>query len=435
MTVNLKEKYHWLVLAACCGLAISSIGICCNSLGVFYTPVSEALGVGRGDFALHATISQLAAGLCCPLAVALLRRCSLKLVLAAGIVLASLSTGLMALADHIAWFYVLGALRGVGCALYGLTPLMVVLGNWFQKKHGMAVGIAMCCSGLGGAVFTPIFQQLLLTVGWRTAFLVMAAFIAVLALPGALSVLCLKPSRKGLLPYGAVAASVQEEAVESGLSEKKSAGKSGFLSPAFPISILFALLCACITGLGQHFPGYAEHAGIGAAVGALMVSASMVGNIVSKLILGVLSDAIGPFRSCSLMTLINCGALLALSLLPVRGSLLPLVCAFFYGTIYSVAAVGVPLVVRFVFGPERYDAVYGVVAVFTSCGGALGLSVIGYLYDFFGGYGIAIGGCAVLGAVNVALLLVLALLRKREQAAGPEERSGKISVQAAEELS
>ena len=94
-----------------------------------------------------------------------------------------------------------------------------------------------------------------------------------------------------------------------------------------------------------------------------------------------------------------------------------------------------PLVVRFVFGPERYDAVYGVVAVFTSCGGALGLSVIGYLYDFFGGYGIAIGGCAVLGAVNVALLLVLALLRKREQAAGPEERSGKISVQAAEELS
>ena len=48
--------------------------------------------------------------------------------------------------------------------------------------------------------FTPIFQQLLLTVGWRTAFLVMAAFIAVLALPGALSVLCLKPSRKGLLP-------------------------------------------------------------------------------------------------------------------------------------------------------------------------------------------------------------------------------------------
>ena len=33
------------------------------------------------------------------------------------------------------------------------------------------------------------------------------------------------------------------------------------------------------------------------------------------------------------------------------------------------------------------------------------------------------------------LLLVLALLRKREQAAGPEERSGKISVQAAEELS
>ena len=57
MAVNLKEKYHWLVLAACCGLAISSIGICCNSLGVFCTPRSRKLWEWGGDFALHATIS------------------------------------------------------------------------------------------------------------------------------------------------------------------------------------------------------------------------------------------------------------------------------------------------------------------------------------------------------------------------------------------
>ncbi|MCF2653084.1 hypothetical protein [Anaeromassilibacillus senegalensis] len=44
-----KTIRHWLTVIACCGLAASSIGICTNAMGVFYTPVSEALGVGRGD--------------------------------------------------------------------------------------------------------------------------------------------------------------------------------------------------------------------------------------------------------------------------------------------------------------------------------------------------------------------------------------------------
>ena len=44
---------HWTTLAACCGIAASSIGMLTNSAGVFYSPVAAALGVGRGAFALH----------------------------------------------------------------------------------------------------------------------------------------------------------------------------------------------------------------------------------------------------------------------------------------------------------------------------------------------------------------------------------------------
>ena len=173
---------------------------------------------------------------------------------------------------------------------------MVVLGTGFRRSTAWRWG-SPCLQRAGRSSVYPDFQQLLLTVGWRTAFLVMAAFIAVLALPGALSVLCLKPSRKGLLPYGAVAASVQEEAVESGLSERKAPAKADFclllshLHPVLPCCV------ACITGLGQHFPGMRnmqDWRGSGGA--AYGVGLLMVGNIVSKLILGVLSDAIGPFR-------------------------------------------------------------------------------------------------------------------------------------------
>ena len=54
--MNKNNIKPWLVLVVCCGLAASSIGISINSSGVFYTPVSEDLGIMRGTFSMHMTI-------------------------------------------------------------------------------------------------------------------------------------------------------------------------------------------------------------------------------------------------------------------------------------------------------------------------------------------------------------------------------------------
>lgn len=43
-----KYPYHILVVLACCGMVGASVGLCVNAYGVFYTPLCEALGVGRG---------------------------------------------------------------------------------------------------------------------------------------------------------------------------------------------------------------------------------------------------------------------------------------------------------------------------------------------------------------------------------------------------
>ena len=46
-----------------CCLAASSIGLCTNAIGVFYTPVAKSLKVLKGTFAMHATLSTLATAL------------------------------------------------------------------------------------------------------------------------------------------------------------------------------------------------------------------------------------------------------------------------------------------------------------------------------------------------------------------------------------
>ena len=54
-----KSYKHWIIVLLMCCLSASSIGLCTNAVGVFYTPVSMSLNVLRGTFALHATLSTL----------------------------------------------------------------------------------------------------------------------------------------------------------------------------------------------------------------------------------------------------------------------------------------------------------------------------------------------------------------------------------------
>ena len=58
-----KSYKHWMIVLLMCCLAASSIGLCTNAIGVFYTPVAKSLKVLKGTFAMHATLSTLATAL------------------------------------------------------------------------------------------------------------------------------------------------------------------------------------------------------------------------------------------------------------------------------------------------------------------------------------------------------------------------------------
>ena len=55
----MKEKLsrkHLIVLIALCGMLASSVGLVQNVAGIFFDPLAESLGVGRGPVALTLTI-------------------------------------------------------------------------------------------------------------------------------------------------------------------------------------------------------------------------------------------------------------------------------------------------------------------------------------------------------------------------------------------
>ncbi len=398
-----KTLPYILTVAACSGLAASSIGICTNAMGIFYTPVSEELGVGRGAFALHATIAQLVSGFITPLVARLLPKYPLRPLLLCSVLPTCLSTALMAFAQNMPSFYILGFFRGIGMGFFSLMPVTAILNNWFHARHGLAVGIALSCSGLSGAVFNPVFSAIIADVGWQTAYLLMALFVLLLALPGVF-LLRFTPAEKQLSPYGGTAATPSDSVPQS--------------KTAIPWCTSLFLLCGftilhtSITGIAQHLTGYADSIGLGLQTGAAMVSACMVGNIATKLLIGILSDKIGPFRAAGLMILTNAGALTALALLPGTAAVPFLAAAFFYGSVYSVGAVGIPLITRRIFGPARYASAYSVLTILTNVGSASALTVIGLLYDVSGSYRTALWGGLILDGVNLGLLTLLAIRKK-----------------------
>ena len=67
-------------------------------------------------------------------------------------------------------------------------------------KRGLAISIALSGSGFGGAILSPIVSSLIVSVGWRSAFLVLAAVCMVAALPITAYSFRTKPSEIGLKP-------------------------------------------------------------------------------------------------------------------------------------------------------------------------------------------------------------------------------------------
>lgn len=98
--------------------------------------------------------------------------------------------------------YVLFAVSG--CFAVASTRLLIslVTANWFTAKRGLAISIALSGSGFGGAILSPIVSSLIVSVGWRSAFLVLAAVCIVAALPITAYSFRTKPSDIGLKPLG-----------------------------------------------------------------------------------------------------------------------------------------------------------------------------------------------------------------------------------------
>ena len=402
---------HLLVLVAMCGLLASAVGLVTNVSGLFFSPIADEFGVARGAASMMLTISNLSfavGGLLCP---RLMTERTLKpLVIGATAILAA-STAALSVCPGIMPMYVLCVLRGMAAGAIGFVFATSVLNRWFVANIGLATSIAMGCSGIAGAVFSPVINGVISSAGWRTGFVAMAVLTVALNLPAILFLPSLDPATKGLKAFGADDAPQQADAEAS--AEAPAPAQAEPINPLVYAAVMgFALLASALTALPQHFPGMAESFLQDAAVGASMLSVCMVANTAGKVVLGILVDKFGTRVSLLLYSGLVAIALVLLLFVPAPWTML--VAAGLFGTSYGMAAVGNTMITRDAFGLANYGKTYPVMSLVGNVGNAVFSSAVGYMYDFTGGYAATL---VLFGVMTVVLAGLVVFVYARKQAA------------------
>ncbi len=380
----MKNKRHLFVLVVCCCIVAASIGMLTNSAGVFFTPIAEDLGVGKGAVSMSLTLANIAYAFGGLMTVKVIHENNFKkMVFLFGTVYA-ISTALLSIAQSVFLLYVFSLIRGASTGIAGMVLVTILINNHYKEGVGFATSIALGFSGIAGALLSLVFSWMIGIAGWRLTYVVEGILAFLLYLP------CI---------VGSVSLNnrIKEDAVES---KDTTASTTGVVPlPIFVLVCAYTFLVASVTALPQHFPSLASTA----AVGSLMVSVTMVMNTAGKIILGAISDKIGAEK-----------ALEGYGVLVVIGLVILVVCkshpifsivgAVLVGLVYAMSAVGAVLLSQNLFR-ESYNAYYPKVSLVGTISNALFTTAVGFVYDIANSYDPALWLAALFAIIAIGTLV------------------------------
>ncbi|MDB5809316.1 MAG: transporter [Betaproteobacteria bacterium] len=297
-----------------------------------------------------------------------------------------------------------GVLMGfLGCAAT-FAPLVADTSQWFSRRRGIAIAICMSGNYLAGAVWSPIVQHFIETVGWRQTYIGIGMFCIASMLPLALLVLRRRP------PAHSLPAKAPEElsaATAAHFANTASARPLGFSPAALQVLLCIAGVACCVAmSMPQvHIVAYCGDLGFGAARGAEMLSLMLATGIVSRLVSGWISDHIGGLRTLLLGSVLQGVALLGF--LFANGVTSLYVVAAMFGLFQGGIVPSYALIVREYFTPKEAGARVGTILMATRFGRALGGWLSGAIFDLTGSYRAAFLNGTAWNLVNVSIVLML----------------------------
>ena len=382
-------KYGWpVVLAGSLGISLGMSPLPFYTIGVFAQPLSQEFGWGIDQIMYGLVPFCLATVISAPFAGYLSDRFGVRQVALISILLFAL--GMMAFALNNGslplYFFLWAMLSFVGAGTLPITYTKAI-SRWFQHKRGLALGMALVGTGIGGALAKIYAATLIDAVGWRMAYVGVGFLPLIVALPVVY-----------LLFRDVDDPKVERRVKALESARPEGAGSNQLYGYTFAQCLRewrFWLLCAIFLPLSFAIGGPIPNletmlASKGFDRGDAIILASFLGYsvYVGRVLAGYLLDFVwAPILACVLQMMPAISMFIFATADPSYGQMVIAIVTLGVaaGVEYDLLAY---LVARY-FGMKSYARIYGTLYAFFGLGAGFGPAIFGAIYGRTGSYDLA----------------------------------------------
>ncbi|MBA7498698.1 L-lactate transporter [subsurface metagenome] len=406
---RIKDRlfYGWVVVIVFFAIQAILLGTS-TSFGVFFKSIAGEFDLSRATTSAVFSISMLLLCVFSVLGGLALDRYGPRIVL----FFMGLFTGLSLLLTsqvNATWqlFVTYSLLMAMGSgATYVVT--MSTISRWFDRKRGLAVGIAGSGGGMGLVAMAPFAAYLIYNFDWRMAYIVMGLVAWVIIIP--LSRLLKRdPQEIGALPDGissdSKAIKDKEDSIQPfGLSVLQTFRTRNF----WLVMLIWLLFAFCMLLVLTHIVPHTTDIGFSAGEAAVVLSLIAGGRAAGMVLLGSVADRIGRKRTAVVCTLFQAGAMVWLVWAQDLWML------YFFAIVYGLANGGLlsstTAFLGDTFGLGKIGSILGVLDIGWAIGAATGPFVGGLIFDINDSYSVAF----LIGAAAMAIVALLIVMIRRE---------------------
>lgn len=391
---NGKFYFGWYVVIM--GFILMIFGYACivSVSGVFTLPVTTDLGIQIGDFVVWMTIQSLASILVLLLIQKRMTEKMIKPIMIVSAVCGAIGMVGFSKSTELWHFYLFAILLGICMSGLTSTPCTVLVTNWFgTKARGVALSLVFGGTSLGCMAVMPILNQIVLNMGWRTAYLSIAIALIVVCVPLVLAFAKWSPESKGITRMGDSAegeASALVEADRPGIPFRIGIRKVS----TWTMFLSGSLLVVASVNVLLHTQTFLVMNGYSPTFGGNIVSVSIGLLFVGSIVIGAICDKDHLQAGAILTAILFALAFIGQLLIPQLGMAGIGILILGYG--FGCPAVNVisPLLVNHMFGEKDTGRYISYVNMFISLGGAFGATIIGMVLNATGTYTVPFIVCA-----------------------------------------
>ena len=397
--------YGWWIVFVAMVLAAISGGAYSDGFSAFFLSLVEEFDVSRGALSSVVSIGHLLTALTLPFQGYVTDRFGPRRVMYVGIAMLGLGFILISTAQSFILFAIyLIVFIPVGVQMGMILPALAAIANWFNKRRGIAFGIALTGVGIGAALVVGT-NFLVESLGWRGAAVTLGFIIWGVGFPLA-SLVRARPEQYGMLPDGekrpdeASGPDVAATPLETDFTVREALRTSAF----WWMHLSFSGRAFVHVALTVHFIPAMQDKGFSSGTAAAMLGLLGFLGVASRIGNGLLADAV----SKKLVGMCQAALMIVAMLVFIWATSLwqiVMFVALFALTIGAGGSLRFAMLGEY-FGRKHFATISGSGLTIVVIGSALGPAFAGFSFDATDNYDVAFYGLALAALVGAIAMLM-----------------------------